>query len=630
MREPLNAAILGSPDRLEPWLNRLQEGVLAVDTETTGLRWDHDRVGGLCLAAGDTAIYCYGDALGNAVRWLGDQAKAKRPLVFHNAKFDLHMLRGTFGLKVSYPVDDTMIMSFLIDDRGAPTESPSVHAGHGLKNLAAAYVDPSAKEPEERLRQAVIAAGGRRSKDGWKADILMAPPTIVGEYGLMDAWYTLQLYHQFNERIDHWQQPSEEYPPLRELYRTEQWLLLALVDMEERGILVDGEFFERWKAKLTRKREKIVRRLEKLAGTSIDWTSTKQLRELLFDRMGLEPSHLTKKGVPSTDEVSLLNLDHPIGAELLKLRDVDKQLSTYAEGLLNSIWDDGRIHCTFRQTGARTGRLSCANPNLQQVPRESGARRGFIPDDGLELRFADYSQVEMRFAAHLSNDPVLVEGFLHNPTFDTHAATAKKMYGLSGEPTKQQRKFAKIMNFAMLYGAGEDKITSQLISLLSTKEARRSCIELGYRPSPAESPHRSLAQLLRSIYFREFPAIKGARYRAQDVVKARGYAINVFGRHRYLNENEIYKAFNTEIQGSAADQAKRGLADMYRELQQGEGSIAILLQIHDEVVYLSDGDPKTDRKVLEILNEENRFRVPIVADVSGSKTSWQDKKGIEL
>src|SRR5690554_4751144 len=109
MREPLNAAILGSPDRLEPWLNRLQEGILAIDTETTGLRWDRDRVGGLCLAAGDTAIYCYGDALGNAVRWLADQVKAKRPLVFHNAKFDLHMLRGTFGLRVSYPVDDTMI-----------------------------------------------------------------------------------------------------------------------------------------------------------------------------------------------------------------------------------------------------------------------------------------------------------------------------------------------------------------------------------------------------------------------------------------------------------------------------------------------------------------------------------------
>src|SRR5690606_24383151 len=135
-------------------------------------------------------------------------------------------------------------------------------------------------------------------------------------------------------------------------------------------------------------------------------------------------------GVPSTDEVSLLNLDHPIGAELLKLRDVDKQLSTYAEGLLNAIWDDGRIHCTFRQTRARARRLACANPNLQQGPREPGARKGFTPDEGLEFRFADYSQVEMRFAAHLSNDPALVDGVLHNPDIDTHAATAKRMYGL--------------------------------------------------------------------------------------------------------------------------------------------------------------------------------------------------------
>ena len=114
------------------------------------------------------------------------------------------------------------------------------------------------------------------------------------------------------------------------------------------------------------------------------------------------------------------------------------------------------------------------------------------------------------------------------------------------------------------------------------------------------------------------------------MAKSRGYVVNVFGRHRYLDENEVYKAFNTMIQGSAADLAKKGLADMYRELQQGEGSIAILLQIHDEVVYLSDGDPKTDKKVLEILNEKNRFRVPIVAEISGSKTNWQDKKGVEL
>jgi DNA polymerase-1 len=328
----------------------------------------------------------------------------------------------------------------------------------------------------------------------------------------------------------------------------------------------------------------------------------------------------------------MLDLVHPIGAEILRWREVNKQLGTYAKGLLQAAgtWEDQRIHCNFKQTGARTGRMSCEKPNLQQQTRESGVRRGFIPDKGLEFRFADYSQVEMRFAAHFANDPVLVNGFIHDPDFDTHAATAKKMWGLREEPTKQQRKFAKIMNFAMLFGAGEDKVTSQLISMLSEKDARHAIRSLGYKPSAGEQPHRTLAQLLRKVYFKEFATVKSAKYNSQEATRKRGFAMNAFGRHRYLDHDEVYKSFNTEIQGSAADQAKKGLVDMYRELQVSDGSIAILLQIHDEVVYLSDGDPKIDRRVLEILNDTKRFRVPIVAEVSGSKTSWQDKFDVKL
>lgn len=629
MRHPPNLGIIEDRSDLAPWLERLRGGVLAVDTETTGLQWDRHRVGGLCLAARETAVYAYGDALGPAVRWLADQVKGDRPLTFHHAKFDLHMLRGTFGLRVNYPVDDTMLMSYVLDNRGAPMPYGR-YGGNGLKNLAASFVDPDAHDAEDRLRDAVTAAGGRRTKKEWKADVLMAPPKIVGRYGAMDAWYTLRLHHQFLDRVHHWVQPAERYPSLLSLYETERWLNMALMDMEHRGIRTQPEFFDAWRIDLEAKRVEIVEELIELAGCEINWGSAPQVRTLLYETLAIPCTRYTEGKKPSTDEVALTKLKHPIGAVLLRLRDCDKQLSTYARGLLQATWDDGRIHCRFKADGARTGRLSCVEPNLQQVPRESGARRGFIPDEGLVLRFADYSQVEMRFAAHESRDPVLVEGFCNDPEFDTHAATAMKMWGLDHAPTKQQRKFAKIMNFAMLYGAGEDKITSQLVSLLTRKEARHAARSFGHRFVPGEQPHRTLAQLLMKRYFTEFPTIRSAKYQASDQFKDLGYTINAFGRHRFMEPNESYKAFNSVIQGSAADLAKRGIVNLYRELELGERSIALLLQIHDEAVYLSDGDPKTDAKVIELLNDTSGFRVPMVADVSGSSKNWQEKVSIDL
>jgi len=636
-------AVIGSRDKLGYWLEKLQHGPLAIDTETTGLDWMEDRVGGLCLAAGRTAIYTYGDALGPSVKWLADQIRNGRQLIFHNAKFDLHMLRAHFGLVISRPVEDTMVMSFLLDNRGAPNlsyegddeYSLAAYSGNGLKPLAAAFVDPRAREPEDDLRDAVIAAGGKRGKETWKSDILLAPPHLVGKYGLMDAWYTLRLFHQFEDRIRHWIQPPGDYPSLWSLYDTERWVTLALMEMEHFGVRANPEFFDEWRKELEVKRKKILRKLEKIAKKEINWNSTPQLRTLLYEDLGLPIQRWTKGGKkagpqPSTDEVALLDLEHPIGAILLQLRDCDKQLTTYARGLLNAVRPNGRIHTTFRQIGARTGRLSSANPNLQQVPRESGARRGFEVDDGLLFRFADYSQAEMRFAAHSSGDPMLVGGFRDDPNFDTHAATAKKMWGLSGAPSKRQRKFAKILNFAMLYGAGENNVTQSLISLLTADEAFDGIRSFGYRPSPGELPHRTLAILLRKRYFEELPSVRRTKNSVTEETKRLGFTMNFYGRHRYLGPREAYKAFNTEIQGSAVDLSKAGLVKVYREMQLNRCAIRLQLQIHDEIVYQTDGDPRTDRMVLELMDDRDTFKVPIIADVNGSKTNWQEKVELEL
>ncbi len=623
-----------TPDGLDDVFSKLKRGTLAVDTETTGLAWRTELVGAICLAAGETAIFAWQNALGPVARWLSDQVKAERKLVFHNAKFDLHHLRETFGLHVPYPVYDTRLESFLVDNRGAPLPDGRfpVYPTHSLKPLAAAYVDPDALDPEKEMLTAIRRRVGPGAHKG---DWLVLRDTedehYATDYGALDPWYTLQLHKQLYSRIVHW--PTEpNCDSLATLYETERWLLLALRDMEARGIKANRAFLEQWRDELKVRLDARVQELEQLAGgRSINWQSTPQLRDLLYSKLKIKPERFTATEEPSTDGVALLNMTHPIGAALVKYREDFKQWSSYATSLLEALTPKNTIHCTFHQTGAETGRMSCSEPNLQQQTRESGVRRAYHPRKGLVLRFADYSQVEMRYASHFANEPSFIAGFNDDPDFDTHDATARNMYGIHGpsKPNSRQRKFGKIINFTKLFGGGEGKITEQLVNLMEADEARAGCKELGYKPGPGESPHRSLAQLLIAQFNKTMPAMQKAIRSEADKAEKLGYVANAYGRHRFLDD-KWYRAFNTKVQGSAGDQAKRGLVALYRELQMGTGEIALLLQIHDEAVYESEGDPATDRRVLELLQELERFRVPIIADVSGSTTTWQDKKKIEL
>jgi DNA polymerase-1 len=617
--------MLKGADGLDDILAKLKHGPLAVDTETTGLNWRMDRVGSINLAAGHTAIFAYKDALGPIAKYLSDQVKRDRRLVFHNAKFDLHFLRGTFGLHVPYPVDDTLIESHMLDNRGVGRWG---HSNHYLKDLALVYVDPYSKEPQKELMAAIKERGGKTLGD-W----LLAPWKLYAKYSALDAWYTLQLHTQFIERIRHWAQP-EGYPSLMSLYKTERWLLLALRDMETRGIRVNREYLEEWKEELSKKLEKKKRTLARMAGRVINWNSTPQLRKVLYDRkrsggLGLTTDVLNlKKTEFSTDKIALLKMNHPIAAEILRYRKLYHAHNTDATALLNAMTDKDLVHCNFRQN-VDTGRMACSDPNLQGQDRKSGVRKGFIPRDGLVLRFADYAAIEMRLAAHYSNEPSLVRGFNREDFFDPHTATAQQMYATK-KPSDNKRKRSKDMNFASIYGAGEDKQTEMAINSMSVKEAMLSCLELGYKPKRSESPHRALIQLLRKRYREIFPTIPRAAKHEEEIAKERGFVMSAFGRHRYLDNEEAYKAFNSKIQGSAANAAKRGLVSVYRELQLGTGELALLLQVHDEIVYETEGHPRTDRRVLELLADTDNFRVPILAKMSGSRKNWQDKKELEL
>jgi DNA polymerase I-like protein with 3'-5' exonuclease and polymerase domains len=629
VRRPKHLFVVRGPDGVDDVLARLQDGPLAVDTETTGLNWRTDRVGGVCLAAGDTAIFAYRGGLNPVMHWLARQVRRSRELVFHHAKFDLHMLYGTFGLHIAYPVHDTMIQSRLLDNRGALGNfSYGAHGGHSLKRLAKVFVDPFAEDAEKDLMRDIRAKGGRH-----KGDWMLASERFFAKYSALDPWYTLQLHTQFLSRIRNWSQP-DGYPSLRSLYENERWLTLALRDMERRGITIDRDFLEQWEQELQIDAAKALRRLNKIAGRDdINWNSTPQLRRLLFASrrdggLDLNTDRRTKKGEVSTDKTTLTRLAHPIGVALLRYRRVSKQHGTFALGLLNKATADDTVHCHFNQN-VDTGRMSCSDPNLQQQDRNSGVRRGFIPRRGMVLRYADYSQIEMRIAAHVADEQTLINGFNSSDDFDTHAATASIMFGVK-TPTSEQRGRGKTMNFATIYGAGLDNITESLMNQLSYREAIASCREMHYTPAPGESPHRALAELLRGVYDRAMPRMRQSTREMEQSARRWGFAMNDYGRHRYLRDEEAYKAFNTRVQGSAADCGKVGLVHMYRELQLGTGELAMLLQVHDEVVYETEGDPRTDQRVLECLNDYTTFKVPITAEISGSATSWQDKSSISF
>lgn len=623
---PRHRYIVRGPDGIDDVFQRLNHGILAVDTETTGLDWWVDRVGGLCFAAGDTAAFFLKDGLAPAARWLSHQIKAQRKMVFHHAKFDMHMMRTSFGLHIPYPVHDTMTMGHLLDNRGAPTHRYPWFAGNRLKDLAAAFVDDGAHQAEEELLRAIAEATGfKQNRKDLKAFWSIAPVRVSGKYGGLDPWYTLQLYYQFIDRIRHWPQP-DGYPPLMELYQTERWLTLALRDMEERGIRVDVDFLEQWARKVKKDQRRSMKRLERIANyPGILWTSPAQVSELLFDELGID-----QVNGRSTNKRSLLRMKHPIAAELIKHRAATKQYSAFALTLLEKIRSDGAIHTHFNQN-VGTGRMSASDPNLQQQARDSGVRAAFIPRIGLVFRSADYSQIEMRFVAHFSGEEVLVYGFNNDPDFDTHAALAQKMFGLGKrKPTPQQRDRGKTMNFSMVYGAGEDAVAEQLIDKISWEDARQSCIELGYRPKRSESPFHALSQLLRDAVRQSYPKVWKFTKDEERIVSRRGFTVDAFGYHRYLEEDEAYKAMNSKIQASAAHQAKKGLVNVYRELQLGERSLAMLLQVHDDLIYESDGDQRTDARVVELLNETERFKVPMVVDLKGSAKNWQDKEKIKL
>ncbi|MGE0881441.1 MAG: DNA polymerase I [Acidimicrobiia bacterium] len=405
---------------------------------------------------------------------------------------------------------------------------------------------------------------------------------------------------------------------MRNLYdEIENPLVRVLARMEDIGVGVDVDELKALNSRLTAECARLTREIYDAAGTEFNVNSTPQLREILFDKLGLAPQKKTKTGY-STDAASLEKLrdQHSIVEHLLAYREVEKLRSTYGEGLLRYVGPDGRIHATFNQTVARTGRLSSDEPNLHNIPVRSDEgrqfRRAFVPAKGHELLVADYNQIELRCIAHLAQDPGLIGAFTSGQ--DIHNATAARVFGV--EPTDvtiEQRSKAKMVSYGLAYGM--------------------EAYGLGQR---LNIPTDEAAKILEA-YFEAFPNVKAYMERTVAEARERGYTETLFGRRRPIPELSSSnfrirqagerQAMNAGIQGLAADIFKVALIRLDRALEEGRFASRLTLQVHDEVlVEVADGErDAVGALTLETLKGAAELRVPLEVNLAFG-ASWADAK----
>ena len=384
-------------------------------------------------------------------------------------------------------------------------------------------------------------------------------------------------------------------------------LVGVLARMEARGVRIDREYLEELGNDLRKQLADLEVSIHEEAGGPFNINSTLQLREVLFDQLELPVLKKTAKGTPSTDASVLKKLAdaHPIVAHLLRYRELEKLRSTYVDGYLPLIAADGRIHTSFNQIAAATGRLSSDNPNLQNIPvrSESGMliRRAFVPRRGWTFVVADYSQIELRILAHLSGDPGLLEAFMNN--LDIHTATAARVFERDLEDVPQElRRRAKAINFGLLYGMEAFGLADRLE--ISRDEATEHI----------------------DAYFAQFPDVRAFMDSVVADAKRLGYTETMFGRRRYLPElkSDNFRirqmgermALNAPIQGAAADIIKKAMVELDDRLAAMES--AMLLQIHDELVLEVPPEEIESATELMVSTMENivELSVPLRVDVS--------------
>lgn len=509
--------------------------------------------------------------------------------VGQNIKFDILALRK-YGVRVKGPLFDTMLAHYLLN--------PELR--HGMDYLAETYLKYKTVPIED-----LIGPKGKK-----QASMRTVPIEQIKEYAAEDADVTLRLKHYFA--------PLLKQEGLESLFfEMEMPLIYVLAEMEATGVKLDTNALKQSSEVLSQQLSTLEESIYDLAGQSFNINSTKQVGEILFEKLKLdEKAKKTKTGGYSTSEEVLEKIrgKHPIVDKLLEYRGIKKLLSTYIDALPALIHPEtGKIHTSFNQAVTATGRLSSTNPNLQNIPvrDELGReiRKAFIADDDDCIFFsADYSQIELRLMAHLSNDPHMVEAFCSGA--DIHAATAAKIYGIPVEEvTSDMRRKAKTANFGIIYGISVFGLAERL------------------------SIPRAESKELIDGYFQTYPRIKEYMEESIRVAKEKGYVETLFKRKRFLpdinSHNAIVRgyaernAINAPIQGSAADIIKLAMIRIHQRFEAEHLKSRMILQVHDELNFnvRKEEFDRVKEIVLDCMEHVLQLRVPLIADCGEGK-NW--------
>ena len=592
-----NAITLDSKEKLFKIIDTINTDTLvAFDIETMGLDTKKDRLVGFSFAFNDKEAYYVPIAhsylgvteqvsIEVAIEAIEKILTAK--VIGQNLKFDFSLLYFQHQVKEVIPFADTMLMAWLLN--------PATKVG--LDALAMKFFRYEMKPFKEMVKKGETFAS---------VDIESAT-FYAGE----DAWMTFMLYGALDKAMDlasltHLKDEAKnlEYP-----------FINTLIAMEQRGIKLDIQKLEALKEMLSTTIGRLTQEIYTLCESEFNIKSTQQLGNVLFSHLGLKGGKKTKTGF-STNEAVLNSLrdEHEVIPKILEYRSVQKILSTYAEPLLKLAKQDEnhRVYTSFIQTGTATGRLSSKEPNLQNIPVRSAlgrsVREAFVAKEGYKLLSIDYSQIELRLLAHFSKDKALLEAF--NNGVDIHMATAIKLFG--EDNAEEKRSFAKSVNFGLLYGMGAKKLSDELG--ITSQEAKE----------------------IIANYFASFPTVKSFLSEIQESVKSIGYVETILERRRffdYANATGMQKAafmresVNAVFQGSAADLIKLSMLEIEGYLKEERVSGAMLLQIHDELIFeiKSDEVEAIALKLKHIMENIMELDVPLVCSVSIGE-SWGELK----
>ncbi|UCH38448.1 MAG: DNA polymerase I [Gammaproteobacteria bacterium] len=587
----------------EQWLERLQQAEsFAIDTETTSIDYMQAELVGisLCLEPGKACYiplsHCYEGApqqldksfvLAALKPILEDPAIGK---IGQNIKYDAHVFIRE-GIRLRGIADDTMLESYVLN---------STASRHNMDALAKFYLGRDTIHYED------IAGKGAKQKTFDLIELEQA-----SDYAAEDADVTLQLHEVLAAGL-------KADPTLNQVYREiEMPLVDVLIEVEQNGVLIDRDMLKKQGKEIDRQLGRIEQEIYQQAGEVFNLSSPKQIQSILFDKLELPVLRKTPGGQPSTAEDVLEELatDYEIPAKILEHRSLSKLMSTYIDKLPQEINDrTGRVHTSYQQAVASTGRLSSTSPNLQNIPvRTTEGRRireAFVAPAGKKILALDYSQIELRIMAHLSADANLLSAFAQG--LDVHRATAAEVFGARLEQVSaDQRRAAKAINFGLIYGMSAFGLGKQL--------------NIG----------RNEAQQYVDTYFERYPGVR--RYMEETKQRARdqGYVETVFGRRLYLPDINARNAnvrqyaertaINAPMQGTAADIIKRAMISVQRWLDDSDEDCKMIMQVHDELVFeVADAEIDTCREnIARLMTAAAELSVGLEVD-AGTGVNWNE------